>query len=177
MASNAGRGAYYKGRTKKWLIAQGWQVADLEVTRWIHPPGRSALPIKRDQLGSDLLAVSAHRIAFVQVKSGAQAAGDTQFPDAQREFHRFTFPPFVRLLIAAWTPGARFPRLIVVNPKEITDAQEATTETGRPRTTAAHTPGQAGRKSRAREGAATAAARADRRRPYRGARQDRLPLR
>src|SRR6185436_8702979 len=67
--SNVARGAYYKGRTRKWLIEMGWQVADLEVIRYVG----AGIPVKRDQFGADLLAVSAKRLLFVQVKSGKHA--------------------------------------------------------------------------------------------------------
>lgn len=113
MASNASRGAAAKSRTKKWLIARGYQVADMEITRTIWKEGKPAFTVKRDQLGADLLAVNAKRVVFVQVKSGASAAGGT-FPAARREFDKFVFPPMANVLIVAWPPRARKPRLIAV---------------------------------------------------------------
>ena len=113
MASNASRGAAAKGRTKKWLQAQGYQVADLEVVRWIFTP-RGRVPVKRDQFASDLLAVNEHFVCFVQVKSGASAAGGT-FPAARRAFLEFTFPANTRRLIVGWPPRARVPRVIEVD--------------------------------------------------------------
>lgn len=112
MATNVSRGAAAKGRTKKYLLAQGWQVADLEVVRWIFGKG-GRIPVKRDQFGSDLLAVNAEQVAFVQVKSGVTATGGT-FPDARREFAKYFFPPGVLRLIIAWPPKARHPRIIEV---------------------------------------------------------------
>lgn len=113
MASNASRGAAAKGKTKKWLEARGYQVAHLEQSRWIWKDGRPAFAVKQDQFASDLLAVSEKRIVFVQVKSGESASGGT-FPAARREFAKFVFPPFAQLLIVAWAPRAREPRLIKV---------------------------------------------------------------
>ncbi len=111
VASNASRGAAAKAKTKKWLIARGYQVADLEVVRWIRrPEGR--MPVKHDQLGADLLAMNAEKIVLIQVKSGLQCIGNGQFPQARREFAKFTFPPFVKCFIVAWAPRARAPRLI-----------------------------------------------------------------
>lgn len=112
MATNVSRGAAAKGRTKKWLQSRGWQVADLEVVRWIMSP-RGRVPIKRDQFGSDLLAVGDTEIMFVQVKSGKTATGGT-FPDARREFAKFTFPAGAVRRIIAWPPRARHPRVIDV---------------------------------------------------------------
>lgn len=105
--SNARRGAYYKNKTRKWLAAAGWQVADLEVVRRVGP---ELVPVKRDQFGSDLLAVSGRRLIFVQVKSG-KAVGGT-FPDARREFQKFTFPPFAGRVVIAWAHGASTPRIL-----------------------------------------------------------------
>jgi hypothetical protein len=110
VASNASRGAAAKGRTKAWLLERGYQVADLEVVRWMFGPG-GRVPVKRDQFGSDLLAMSATEIVFVQVKSGATAAGGT-FPEARRAFAAVQFPIGVRRLIIAWPPRARAPRII-----------------------------------------------------------------
>lgn len=112
MASNVSRGAAFKGKTKKWLAARGYQVANLEEVRWIFTP-RGRMPIKRDQFASDLLAVGNGVIVFVQVKSGASAKGGT-FPAARREFAKYTFPDGCRQLIVAWPPLARVPRLVEV---------------------------------------------------------------
>ena len=110
MRSNVARGAYFKSRTRKWLAQQGYEVADLEIVRWIFRPG-GRFPQKADQFGSDLLAVSGSRVLFVQVKGGEQARGGT-FPDARREFAKFQFPRWVSLLIVAWPPRARHPRVV-----------------------------------------------------------------
>lgn len=113
--SNVAKGAYYKGRTKKWLESKGWQVGDLEVVRWV---GRSAssqgFPVKRDQFGSDLIAVSRLGILFVQVKGGKTATGN--FPAARREFEAFTWPTHgnVNRILVAWTPRARAPRVLAM---------------------------------------------------------------
>ncbi|CAB4187287.1 hypothetical protein UFOVP1601_17 [uncultured Caudovirales phage] len=112
MATNVSRGAAAKGRTKKYLQAQGYQVADLEVVRYIFGKG-GRMPVKRDQFGSDLLAVNEREVVFVQVKSGKSAAGGS-FPDARREFAKHVFPHFATLLIVAWPPRARQPRLVLV---------------------------------------------------------------
>lgn len=120
MPSNAQRGAYYKGRTKRWLVAQGWQVCNLEEVRWIYRPGQRPMPVKRDQFGSDLLAMNETGIVFVQVKGGEAARGGT-FPDARRKFAAYTFPAaayrstgktVVRRWVVAWAPRSRSPRIV-----------------------------------------------------------------
>ena len=114
MSSNATRGAYFKAKTRKWLLTQGWQVADLEIVRWVFTP-KGRLGAKRDQFGADLLAMRSTGLLFVQVKGGKQAAGQGQFPSAQREFQRYDWPTTaVRLAIIAWAPRAREPRIIDV---------------------------------------------------------------
>ena len=109
--SNAKRGALIKARTRRWLAAHGWQVAEMEIIRWVWTP-KGRLPIKRDQWGADLIAVSATRLALIQVKGGAQTEGQGQFLAAQREFNKFTFPSFVERWIVCWAPRARLPRVI-----------------------------------------------------------------
>src|SRR5690348_7260202 len=113
MASNASRGAAAKARTKKWLERAGYQVAHLERVQMLFPPGRRPFPIKRDQFGSDLLAVGTKRILFVQVKSGESCRGGT-FPEARRVFADFLWPPGVQRVIIAWPPLARKPRIVLV---------------------------------------------------------------
>ena len=111
MASNASRGAAAKGKTKKWLEKQGFAVADLEVVRWLHTP-RGRLPVKRDQFASDLLAIDATRVVFVQVKSGKQVGPATEFPDAMRAFAEHTFPACSEQWVVGWPFRAREPRVV-----------------------------------------------------------------
>ena len=134
MSSNAERGARAKARTKKWLEAQGYQVVDLEKVYWIFTP-KGRLPMKKDQMGADLLGVLPNRnvliqvsppgilaalfglrsnsVLFVQVKSGKAAIGGT-FPAARREFAKFSFPACTTQVVIAWPPRARHPRIVVM---------------------------------------------------------------
>ena len=115
MASNASRGAYYKNRTRKYLEARGFVVFDMETVRWVGKPGANRIPIKRDQLASDLGAMNAMGIIFVQVKSG-NVTGN--FPEAKRKFAEYPWPAglhgphVVRRQIYAWAPRARAPRIV-----------------------------------------------------------------
>lgn len=115
MASNVSRGSAAKGKTKKWLEARGYQVAHLELVRWVYRGGRPAFAVKQDQFGSDLLAVGHNVILFVQVKYGKTARGGS-FPEARREFGRFVFPDGVRCLVIAWPDDASIPRLVEALP-------------------------------------------------------------
>lgn len=110
MTSSAQRGSYYKARTKRWLESKGYQVADLEKMHWIFRSGQPALATKRDQFASDLLAVSARAVIFVQVKGASAARGN--FPDARRKFESFHFPPWTRQWVIAWPSGSRSPRIV-----------------------------------------------------------------
>ena len=109
-AQAARKGSYYKTKTKKWLQSRGRQVADMELYRRISDRGG----IKVDQFGSDLLAMDAAELIFVQVKGGKDATH--QVAKACRAFGEFTFPTFVRLWIVCWPHRARAPRVWEVDP-------------------------------------------------------------
>ena len=108
MKSNAQKGSYFKTKTKKWLEAQGYQVGFLERMFMLFIKGRM-IPIKRDQFGSDLLAVSEDDIIFVQVKMGKDNVAS-----ARKEFDKFVFPCFSQRWIVAWEPRVREPIVIKV---------------------------------------------------------------
>jgi hypothetical protein len=161
--SHVSRGAYYKNRTRKWLAAGGWQVADMEVVRQVGPPDRR-FAVKRDQFGADLLAMSGSKILFVQVKGGATAARGN-FPEARRAFAAFRFPSFARRIVIAWLPGARQPRIVDMS-EELSDGKTKT-ET---REGERHTPRPADARRETIGAARPAAAAAHSRRPASSAR-------
>ncbi|MEO7272061.1 MAG: hypothetical protein ABI211_08650 [Vicinamibacterales bacterium] len=110
--SNAAQGQHWKARTKKWLEEQGYQVGHLEIQRVVHTP-RGMFPLKRDQFGSDLLAVGAGGVVFVQVKGGA--APRSQLAVARAAFADFLCPPGAQQWVVLWQPRAREPEVVVVN--------------------------------------------------------------
>jgi hypothetical protein len=112
VSSAAAKGAYYKLRTKRFLEAQGYQVGFLERVLFIHT-AKGRVPIKRDQFGSDLLALNATRIVFVQVKGGRSR--HDQLAAARRAFAAFAFPPGTEQWIVLWAPRARRPEIEVVS--------------------------------------------------------------
>jgi hypothetical protein len=132
MTTAAAKGSYYKLRTKRWLEAHGFAVAFMERIHWIpaRTPGGRMIPIKRDQFGADLLAMSRDALILVQVKGGTarghRAAG-------RREFDKFPIPPFVRTWIVSWQPHARAPEIQDYvtsdrDPKVRTDGEATTGE-------------------------------------------------
>ena len=113
MPSNASRGAYYKGRSKKFLEAAGYAVFDMEIQRIIYTPD-GMLPTKRDQAGADLMFfdLAAGVVVFVQVKGGASKSIATLTKDAMRAFEKFTFPFHSRRELHVWRPLARAPEVV-----------------------------------------------------------------
>lgn len=107
MASNAQRGAYWKARSKKWLQAHGYQVADMEVVRIVRTPDGLMVPTKRDQFGADLMGMNHDEVVFVQVKGGIKA----NVAGARREFEKHIFARGVRRCIHVWKPLAREPQV------------------------------------------------------------------
>jgi len=134
--SNVAIGAYYKARARKWLTEQGYQVADLEVVRWVGKPDTAGtrIPIKRDQFGSDLLAVSATEIVFAQIKGGRTAKSGVS--TARREFQKFTFPPSAKRWIIVWEFRAREPLIIDCSEDETSEAPCKAASSTSARTTA-----------------------------------------
>ena len=127
MTSSAQRGSYYRAKTKRWLESKGYQVADLEKMHWIFRAGQPALATKRDQFASDLLAVSARSVIFVQVKGAGAARGN--FPEARRRFATFQFPPWTRQWVIAWPSGSRVPRIVEMRRPIDGEAQESREDT------------------------------------------------
>jgi len=107
--SSATRGAYYKSKTRRWLVARGFQCGDLEKVHYIWTSGRR-MATKRDQFGADLLAVSANRIVFIQVKGGQYARSSVAA--ARRTFDQYTFPTTVTRWIVLWPWRGRRPTII-----------------------------------------------------------------
>jgi hypothetical protein len=116
MPSNAAKGAYYKRRTWKWLESLGYAVAHLE--RTLPAVGTRRFPIKVDQLGADLLAVSAARVVFVQVKhfGPTHRWATRRVMEARVEFARHPLPPGAEQWIVVWGVRQRTPQVIRVAP-------------------------------------------------------------
>lgn len=106
--SNSKKGNYYKLRTKKWLEKKGYQVSFLERLQSIYINGR-VIFIKKDQMASDLLAVSDSEIIFIQVK-----LNKAHVADAIKEFHKFKFPDMAEKWIVVWEVRAREPDIVEV---------------------------------------------------------------
>lgn len=113
--SNSAKGQYYKARTKRWLEAEGFTVAHLERVHLLHRGrGVAPLPVKKDQLGSDLLAVSRDRVVFVQVKffGTDDKRNDLHIRNALAEFATHPCPRFAEQWVVVWRRGERAPRVI-----------------------------------------------------------------
>lgn len=111
MTTAVSRGSYYKQKTVRWFRAQAYWAAFLE--RVLYIQGRHGLiPCKRDQLGSDVLAINAERAVFVQVKGGA--SWRSGLAAARAEFAKYPLPRGCEQWILGWTPHARAPEIEIV---------------------------------------------------------------
>lgn len=113
-SSAAAKGSHYKARTKAWLEKRGYDVAFLERMFLLHKPadklrpGESPMiPIKRDQMGADLLAVSETEILFVQVQLGRE-----HIAKRRAEFSQHRCPPPAKQWLVIWEKGGREPEVI-----------------------------------------------------------------
>ena len=108
MAAN-NPGAHYKGRSKKWLQAQGHSVADMELVRTVHT-GNGVFHTKRDQWGSDLAYFDHDTVVFVQVKGGGKPLS-TLLREAGKAFAEHRFPNTCRVELHVWRRLARAPEV------------------------------------------------------------------
>lgn len=106
------KGNYYKLKTKKWLVAQGYQCDYLERLQRLYTP-KGVIFVKRDMFASDILAMNEEEIIFVQVKLGRK-----NIASAYKEFAKFVFPPFVKRWIIVWEERARQPEIIPMDSEE-----------------------------------------------------------
>jgi hypothetical protein len=113
MPSSSARGAHYKSRSKKWLLVQGYSVADMELVRVVHTSD-GVFPTKRDQWGSDLayFDLDAGVVVFVQVKGGGKPLVSLQ-KEAHKAFNEHHFPQHSRQELHVWRRMARAPEIYV----------------------------------------------------------------
>src|SRR3990167_6560638 len=109
MPSNAQRGAYWKKRSRRFLEAEGYIVVDLEIVRTVWINGRM-IPTKKDQLGADLMGVSAHGYIWVQVKGYTLTR--PSLAAAKRKFLAYPTPPNTTRCIMLWQLRGRTPEII-----------------------------------------------------------------
>lgn len=123
---SASKGAYYKGRSKAFLIntekdgtptrpgEPQYQVSDMEIVKNIFTP-RGRMGVKRDQLGSDLLYLDlkADVVVFLQVKSGHHST-EYYIREAEKGFEPYTFPKHSRREVHVWKLRAQRPIIHIV---------------------------------------------------------------
>jgi len=110
MPSAVATGSYYQGRTRRYLIGLGFVVEPLQLYGWIKTT-RGLRPMKPDAFASDLLAVSAQKTVFCQVKGGASRA---KLAAARAAFAKYPLAPGEEQWIVTWAPRARQPEVYVV---------------------------------------------------------------
>lgn len=110
--SNVARGAAWKARTRRWLEAQGYLVADMEIVRNIWTP-KGMFPQKRDQFASDVWGVCGRRgYLWVQVKG--YSTHRPSLAAAKRALLEYPCPPATRKVIVVWKLRAREPDVVEV---------------------------------------------------------------
>lgn len=102
--SNVSRGTYYRYKTKKYLIAKGYEVEYLERLQRIQKPGGKAIWIKRDIFGCDLVAMDGNEVLWVQIK-----LGEKHIAEGRKEFWNHKFPTDAKRVIFVWERNAREP--------------------------------------------------------------------
>lgn len=110
MSSNSSRGAYYKKRSKDWLLERGHPVADMEIVRTNHTPN-GVFTTKKDQFGSDLLYLAVDVPVFVQTKGGGKPTA-TLIKDAEKAFGEVKWSKHCRRELHIWRPRKRAPEII-----------------------------------------------------------------
>lgn len=112
MSTAVSRGSYWKQRSKRWLEACGFVVGAMHFTGWMKIGPNRFVPFTRDLFGADLLAVSAERTWFAQIKGGA--SWRDELAAARRKFARYPLSAGCQQVILGWTPQARAPEIVIV---------------------------------------------------------------
>lgn len=102
MPSTTSRGNYYKGKTKKYYEALGYQVQLTEFTTMLLIGGRKIYK-KIDIFGSDMIAMNDRDIIFINSKHAMTRESYNQVVyQGRKEFKKYRFPSFVKLELAVW---------------------------------------------------------------------------
>ena len=102
------KGNYYKYRTKKYFINEGYSTEYVERNQRIFIKGQIIFK-KQDVFGADGVSMKKDQIVFWQCKLNKK-----NIAPAVKEFKKFPFPKFVDRWIIVWIPRAREPQIIKV---------------------------------------------------------------
>lgn len=108
--SNSERGARYKKRSKDWCTKHKYPCVDMELVRVVHTVD-GVFPVKKDQLASDLMYLTAAHVVFLQVKGGGKSTTELT-RQAQDKFDNHSFNASCRLELHIWRSRARAPEII-----------------------------------------------------------------
>jgi len=106
------KGNYYKRKTKKWFIKQGYWCDYVErlqriVTYDKFTKEPKVIFVKQDLAGADLLAMNGEELIFANSKLGRK-----NIAEGLKEFAKFPYPPFVKRWLVVWEVRAREPEII-----------------------------------------------------------------
>jgi len=106
------KGYYYRLKTRKWLVAKGYDVYNAEqIKRLYNKKTRQVIFNKYDIMGADLFAVNDEQ--YIHVNS---ICNRSDISSHIKGFLKFRCPPFIDRWIVLWTPGKRGePEIIDVN--------------------------------------------------------------
>jgi len=91
-----------------WLQRQGFAVAIAQRMLSVWTP-KGFVHTKRDQLGADVIAMSAEKTLVIQVKGGNSRRD--QLAAARKEFARYPLGPGCQQWIVMWPERAREPEI------------------------------------------------------------------
>ena len=111
--SNVGQGNYYKERSKKWFIKNGYECVLLEVNYTIRIPGK-LLYKKFDPLGSDGVAWNKDEFILWNSKSTSTKSSSKIKSSGRKEYSQYAFPQFIKKVLVVWKVGAREPEIVEV---------------------------------------------------------------
>ncbi len=116
MPTASEKGQYWQRRTIVWLQRQGFAVAIAQRMLSVWTP-KGFVHTKQDQLGADVIAMSAEKTLVIQVKGGDSRRD--HLADARKELARYPLGPGCEQWIVMWPPRARDPEIEVcaIGPK------------------------------------------------------------
>ena len=112
-SSNKSKGDYYFRKTKMYLLARGYIVEKLEISKPMFIRGKMMF-IRTDLLYSDGIAINEERVVLFQVKMNMVGRKGSHTKEARENYEKLPSPNGLEKWIVEWEPRKQSPMIEVV---------------------------------------------------------------